>query len=81
MVFWRHLPSHYLSQADYVEDNTALNKMQILGFSVSGLAQSYDQATAKLMVIEKDDEGKDSAVAIGTTTVAKYVEGAAAGYK
>lgn len=69
------------NQADYVEDNTALNKMQILGFTVSGLAQSYDQATAKLMVVEKDDEGKDSAVSIGTTTVAKYVSGAPAGYK
>lgn len=53
------------NQLDYVNDNTALNKMQIVGFKVSGLDAAYDGATAKLMVSEGDTD-----VAIGTTTIA-----------
>ena len=40
------------NQLDYVNDNTALNKMQIVGFKVSGLDAAYDGATAQLMVSE-----------------------------
>lgn len=57
------------NQLDYVNDNTALNKMQIVGFKVSGLDAAYDGATAKLMVSEGDTD-----VAIGTTTIAAVGE-------
>lgn len=53
------------NQLDYVNDNTALNKMQIVGFKVSGLDAAYDGATAQLMVSEGESE-----VAIGKTTIA-----------
>ena len=54
------------NQLDYVNDNTALNKMQIVGFKVSGLDAAYDGATAKLMI----SEGKSDDVSIGETTIA-----------
>lgn len=53
------------NQLDYVNDNTALNKMQIVGFKVSGLDAAYDGATAQLMISEG---GSD--VSIGKTTIA-----------
>ena len=68
------------AQDDYVNDTTALNKMNILGFTVTGLDQSYDQATAKLVVIEgQDEDGNDVETVIGSTTVAAYT--ATEGYK
>lgn len=67
------------SQADYLEDTTPIAKMQILGFTVNGLDQAYDQATAKLIVVEKDEDGKDVETVIGTTTIAAYT--ATQGYK
>ena len=66
-------------QLTYVEENATVNKMAILGFTVSGLDSSYDQATAKLMVKEGSDDGKDNMVSIGETLVAKYT--AEQGYK
>lgn len=53
------------NQLDYANDNTALNKMQIVGFKVSGLDAAYDGATAQLMVSEGESD-----VAIGKTTIA-----------
>lgn len=68
------------NQLDYLDQTTALNKMNIKGFTVSGLDQSYDQATAKLVVIEgQDEDGNDVETVIGTTTVAAYT--ATEGYK
>ncbi|MBP3772844.1 MAG: hypothetical protein J6I53_09175 [Treponema sp.] len=68
------------NQADYVEDTTAIAKMKILGFTVSGLDASYDQAEAKLMIKEGvDADGNDNMVSAGSTTVAKYT--ATEGYK
>jgi len=68
------------NQLDYLDQTTALNKMNIKGFTVTGLDQSYDQATAKLMVKEGvDEDGNDVMVSIGSTTVAKYT--ATEGYK
>lgn len=67
-------------QLTYVEENATVNKMAILGFTVSGLDSSYDQATAKLMVKEgTDEDGKDNIVSIGDTRVAAY--DAEKGYK
>ena len=68
------------NQLDYLDQTTALNKMNIKGFTVSGLDQSYDQATAKLVVIEgQDEDGNDVETVIGTTTIAAYT--ATQGYK
>ena len=53
------------NQLDYVNDNTALNKMQIVGFKVSGLDAAYDGATAQLMISEGESD-----VSIGKTTIA-----------
>ena len=68
------------NQLTYVEENATVNKMAILGFTVSGLDSSYDQATAKLMVKEgTDEDGNDNIVSIGDAVVAKYT--AEQGYK
>ena len=67
-------------QLTYVEENAPVNKMAILGFTVSGLDSSYDQATAKLMVKEgTDEDGNDNIVTIGDAVVAAY--DAEQGYK
>ncbi len=53
------------NQLDYVNDNTALNKMQIVGFKVSGLDAAYDGAPAQLMISKGESD-----VSIGKTTIA-----------
>ena len=61
------------TQNDYLDETTALNKMKIAGFTVTGLDQAYDQATAKLMVKEGvNEDGTDNMVTIGSTTIAAY---------
>lgn len=57
------------NQLDYVDDTTALNKMWISGFAVTGLDASYNGAKARLMVVEGDNE-----FSIGEATVADYTE-------
>lgn len=68
------------TQNDYLDETTALNKMNIKGFTVTGLDQAYDQATAKLMVKEGvDEDGAENMVCIGEAVVAAY--DATKGYK
>lgn len=68
------------TQNDYLDETTALNKMNIKGFTVTGLDQAYDQATAKLMVKEGvNEDGTENLVSIGEAVVAAY--DATKGYK
>ena len=68
------------TQNDYLDETTALNKMNIKGFTVTGLDQAYDQATAKLMVKEGvNEDGTENVVSIGEAVVAAY--DATKGYK
>lgn len=68
------------TQNDYLDETTALNKMNIKGFTVTGLDQAYDQATAKLMVKEGvNEDGTENMVCIGGAVVAAY--DATKGYK
>lgn len=68
------------TQNDYLDETTALNKMNIKGFTVTGLDQAYDQATAKLMVKEGvNEDGTENMVCIGEAVVAAY--DATKGYK
>lgn len=56
------------NQADYVDDTTAVNRMNILGLSVTGLDEQYNGAPATLIVKEGDNN-----VTVAQATVAGSV--------